>query len=91
MTQYVIEMSLNCSPCSQPFELPDQKKWSDVKDWYIKWDTLHVTFDGENWLTLELDSDPHDTTDWKRPTYASVHTFEPKEGSQADYIDEMES
>lgn len=65
--------------------LKDGKTWKDVKDWFIKWDTLHVLFDGEDdWEEYSLDSysDP-DSTDWKRP--ASVSIYPVGEDGDVDY------
>jgi hypothetical protein len=55
----------------------DGKTWKDVKDWYIKWDTLNVLFNDEtDWdaYPLESSSDP-DATDWKRPISVSIHPY----------------
>ena len=50
------------------------KAWSDVKKWYIKWDILHVLFDGQDtWTTFEIDSDSSDGVDWKRPESVDIH------------------
>jgi hypothetical protein len=50
------------------------KKWSDVKDWYIKWDTLHVQFEGdEDWVEFDINSDASDGMDWKRPESVDIY------------------
>ena len=48
------------------------KTWDDVSDWYIKWDTLYVKFDGsDDWKEFELDSDTE--IDSKRPMRVDVY------------------
>lgn len=55
-------------------ELPEDKTWNDVEDWYIKWDCLHVKFKGEtDWREFDLNSYSADGTDWKRPIQATVY------------------
>ena len=53
----------------------DGKTWADVKDWYIKWDTLHVLFkDAQDYEEFALESHTDaDSTDWKRPISVSIH------------------
>jgi hypothetical protein len=77
--RYQIDQSLNCGTTSQHFELAEGKTWADVQDWGVKWDTLHVTYDGENWSQIELNSNTEDVTDWKRPAHAQVHTVKDDE------------
>jgi hypothetical protein len=49
------------------------KAWGDVKDWYIKWDTLHVQFEGEvDWKMIPINSDTEGGVDWKRPSSVDV-------------------
>ena len=53
------------------------KTWGDVKDWYIKWDTLHVQFKGdEGWVEFGINSDSTDGVDWKRPRHADIYEGE---------------
>jgi len=33
------------------------KNWEEVKDYHVKWNTLHYTLDGEKWEEVSL-SDP---------------------------------
>jgi hypothetical protein len=48
------------------------KSWADVSDWYIRWDTLHVKFEGEDdWKEFELDSETETNT--KRPDRVDVY------------------
>lgn len=47
-------------------ELPVDS-WADVKNWYVRWDTLHYTLDGDSWEELELNNDTADVVDWRRP------------------------
>lgn len=60
-----ISTSLYCSPATI-INLPINS-WDEIKDWYIKWDTLHYTLDGTSWEEYELGSDISDSVDWKRP------------------------
>ena len=54
-------------------KFPEGRAWEDVKDWYIKWDTLHVRFaDAEDYIELSLNSETDECTDWKRPICSSV-------------------
>jgi nitrate reductase beta subunit len=46
------------------------KTWDDVQDWYIKWDTLHVKFEGD-WKEFDLFSEVD--TDIKRPARVDVY------------------
>lgn len=48
--------------------------WADVKEWFVKWDTLHVLFErGTEWVEYELDTDPSEGIDWKRPTSVDIY------------------
>jgi hypothetical protein len=78
MTHHVsIIQNLHCSSNSS-VEL--EQSWEEVRDWYIKWDTLHITYKDGSEQELELDSDSTDQTDWKRPTsveiYEGEHSFD---------------
>lgn len=87
---YQIDQTLNSGTNSQHFELAKGKTWADVKDWYVKWDNLHLTYDNENWSEIDLNSNTDDMTDWKRPSRAEVHTVE-DEDCLYDYIAEYEA
>lgn len=55
--------------------LPDGKTWEDVKEHYIKWDTLHVLLKGsDDWIEIELESAGSADTDWKRPWGVEITT-----------------
>ncbi len=73
MTHYAI--SATYSTCANGrVVFPEGKTWADVKDWYIKWDTLYALLEGEtDYREFELHSDSTDGTDWKRPCYVSVY------------------
>jgi hypothetical protein len=65
-------------------DFPEGKTWDDVRDWYVKWDILHVSFKGtDEWVEFSLDSDNDDTIDWKRPISVSVSPTD--ENGDADY------
>lgn len=72
-------------------ELPEGKTWADVKDWYIKWDVLHIQWElnGE-YQEFELRSDSTDCIDWKRPTSASICEVNEETGD-TDYDKEVAS
>jgi hypothetical protein len=56
------------------FDMPEGKTWDDVKDWYVKWGTLFVTFNDNS--TLEVETKSHgDWTDvdLKRPIYSAMY------------------
>lgn len=54
------------------FELPPERTWTDVRDWYVKWDTIYITFkDGETFDT-DLASDAISEIDWKRPNWVEI-------------------
>ena len=68
---------------------PEGKSWDDVKDWYVKWDTLHVQFkDSPEWQEFSLDSSVDDVIDWKRPDSVSVF---PKSAEGTDWNTEIAS
>ena len=57
-------------------EIEGIEDFSEVKEWFVKWDTFHYTLDGENWKEIELNSESTDCIDWKRPL--SVKIFDEK-------------
>ena len=68
---------LYCAPTTD-ITIPDIKSWDEIKDWFVKWDVLHYTLDGEMWLELALDNADEDAVDWKRPN--AVVIVDPKTG-----------
>ena len=52
------------------------KSWKEVKEWFVKQDTLHYTLDGEQWHEVALGNDSTDAVDWKRPV--AVKVYDPK-------------
>lgn len=52
-------------------ELPISS-WQEIKSFYIKWDTLHYTLDGEKWHEVALNSQVDDIIDWKRPVKTTI-------------------
>jgi hypothetical protein len=69
--KFGIRTSLSCAP-STTIDLPI-KSWSDIKQWYVKWDVLHYTLDGDNWVELDLNNDSDSPIDWKRPSAVSIY------------------
>lgn len=62
--------TLHCSPTTT-VEIP-VKSWDEIKEWFVKWDTLHYTIDGEKWEEIELNNGSPDDVDWKRPIHTIV-------------------
>jgi hypothetical protein len=47
-------------------DLPDDRTWADVQTWFIKWDTLHITWtDGTLW-SGDLNTNFSEGVDCKR-------------------------
>jgi len=74
MMKFGICTTLGCAP-STTVDLPI-KSWDEVKEWYVKWDTLHYTLDGEKWHEIALVSDSTDAVDWKRPIAVKIYNPE---------------
>lgn len=76
MTRIAVEATYHTGATGYA-ELPEDKTWNDVEDWFVKWDCLHVKFKGqEQWHELNLnsdDSDDSDGTDWKWPMQTAVY------------------
>ena len=66
---------------SSDIEIEGIKDFSEVKEWFVKWDTFHYTLDEENWKEIEMNSES-DCTDWKRPL--SVEIFDEKNEKLAE-------
>ena len=67
-----ISSNLYCTAYAS-IELPISS-WSDVKEWYVKWDYLNYTLDGETWQKVQLESSLDGGVDWKRPSSVTVYT-----------------
>ena len=49
------------------------KTWADVTEWYVRWDILHVIFEGETeWREFNLNSKDDDGADFKEPNRVDV-------------------
>ena len=57
---------------STEIELPEGKTWEDVDQWWIKWNTIHITFNDGTEHDDELDYGT-DIIDWKRPANVVVY------------------
>ena len=79
-----IAMDFRASGTSS-FELPEGKFWSDVEDWYVRWDVFYFKIDGE-WLQGELGTDVIDSIDWKRPESTTIYAGE---SDMEDILDEQ--
>lgn len=90
MAQYSISCTLGAF-VSSTVEFPEGKTWDDVKDWYVKWDTLHVTFtDDDKWVEFPLNSDSMEAIDWKRPRSVEVNPVD-EESGETDYYTDVAS
>ena len=66
-----VNTTLHCSTVGT-IDIPVES-WDEIKECFVKWDALHYTTDGEEWKTIELNSDQsNDCVDWKRPIHFSV-------------------
>jgi hypothetical protein len=63
--------SLSCAP-STTIDLPI-KSWGDIKQWYVKWDVLHYTLNGVDWIEYPLHNDSETSIDWKHPYEVRVY------------------
>jgi hypothetical protein len=68
-----VSSTLFCCTSSVDLDIPVEN-WNEVKDWYVKWDALHYTLDGERWHEVDLCSSSDDIIDWKRPLGATVRS-----------------
>lgn len=69
-----MKITVNCElfcKVSSDVDLPI-KSWKEVKEWYVKWDTLHYTLDGSLWHEAELNSFLDDAVDWKLPISTEI-------------------
>lgn len=48
------------------------KSWDEVQAYFIKWDTLHYTLDGETWQEVDLEPCVPEDIDTKRPARTEV-------------------
>ena len=84
MTTYTIDAGYHAG-ASANVAFPEGKTWEDVKDWYVKWDILHVQFEGElEMREFPLNSDSLDVIDWKRPTSVSVYATDDEGNTDYD-------
>jgi hypothetical protein len=86
-----VQATYYCSTQSR-VTLPEGKVWSDVAEWYVKWDALHLVFKGgSEWVELDLHTDWSDgeAIDTKRPT--SVTILAADEDDEPNYAGELAS
>lgn len=74
MGTITISMSMSAA-VSSTVDLPEGKNWSDVSEWYVKWDCLHVKIEGQ-WQEIALNSDESDAIYWKRPSSTEIYEGE---------------
>jgi hypothetical protein len=83
MAKYEISCSMHAGTTGH-VEFPDGKTWTDVEEWYVKWDSLHVQFKGAAaYVEFELNSDSLEVVDWKRPK--SVEVYAVSDEGEVDY------
>ena len=70
-----VSTTLPAGTCAE-INISEIKDFSEIKEWFVKWDVFHYTLDGEKWMEIELDSDATEAIDWKRPI--SVEVRDPK-------------
>jgi hypothetical protein len=70
--QIRIDQNLSAG-CSSIIDLPKDKTWNDVEDWFIKWDTIHLFFKDGTSEEIELHSDGLEAIDWKRPDSVTIY------------------
>jgi len=81
MARYTIEMSLTANAAGS-VEFPEGKTWDDVGDFYIRYDTLYVQFEGSpEWAEFPLHSGGHVEISWKHPDTARVYPVDEDEGT----------
>ncbi len=71
--KFNIRTELYCAPTSE-VDIPGIGSWDDIKEWFVKWNTLHYTLNGEDWLAIDMgDFNLLDETDAKRPIETTVY------------------
>lgn len=70
-----VSTTLSAGTCAE-INISEIKDFSEIKEWFVKWDVFHYTLDGEKWMEIELGSDAMEAIDWKRPI--SVEVRDPK-------------
>jgi len=86
MNKYTISATYGAGTKST-IELPESKTWEDVKEWHVKWDTVHITFKDSTQVDIKLHSDTLDVIDWKLPTEVAVYAV--FEDGETNYDEEV--
>ncbi len=81
-----IEQTLYASVAAS-IELPEKYTWDDVKDLFIKWDTLHLFMEDNKMFEIELNSsmDDDDVVELKRPK--SIQVYSADKDGKPDFDD----
>jgi len=53
--------------------LADQVLGRHKAQWYVKWDVLHYTLNGIDWIEYPLHNDSETPIDWKHPYEVRVY------------------
>ena len=70
-----VSTTLSAGTCAE-INISEIKDFSEIKEWFVKWDVFHYTLDGEKWMGIELGSDATEAIDWKRPISVQVRNPE---------------
>lgn len=71
---------------SKVVELPEGKTWANVKDYYVKWGSLVLTFDDGTTVELDGGDADIDSIDFKRPlSYTVWAVNDDEEITDTDY------
>jgi hypothetical protein len=70
--------------CRNRIEIPGADSWEQIKEWRIKWGRFHYTLDGETWLEIDMEEEPWEHIDTKRPIGARVLDPETEDVLDAD-------
>jgi hypothetical protein len=68
---------------SNPIELPEGRTIADIKEAWVKWDTVHIIFNDGTEVEIRMESDGLNAIDWKRPI--DVEVFPIAEDGDIDY------
>ncbi|KIC39833.1 hypothetical protein RA27_17435 [Ruegeria sp. ANG-R] len=72
MTSVTVLTQLHCAAIGT-IELPPDKTWDDVADWYIKWGCAHLAFTGGETAEIGCNPQAGDVINWKRPIHTDIY------------------
>jgi len=68
---------------SAPITLPEGRTLADIKEAWVKWDTVHIIFNDGVEVERGMDSSGIEAIDWKRPI--DVEVFPIDENGDIEY------